>query len=843
MSIDQALKNLILLRIISNLAQPDGAINSTLSMNHSSSPSHASRNSARHHPFGKVREWHPTPLGLEGMSDSSHFRISVFQDGIIRVQASRFDRFETNPYSVIEEAQPVNFTVAAVENTVTLATSQISLKIGLEDFNLAFHDGEGSLLNADDSLGTSWIGTEVSTYKQVQSNEKFIGLGEKTGNLDRFGRAYTNWNTDYFAYGIGDDPLYMSIPFYIGVHDQGAYGIFFDNTHKTVFNFGASTRRFVYFSAEDGDVDYYFIHQPTVAEIISSYTWLTGTMQMPPKWALGFQQCRYSYYPASEVYTLAQTFRDKDMPADVIYLDIHHMEKYKVFTFDGEKFSDPKTMIARLKSQGFKVVVILDPGIKTQPDYAPYEEGIDRALFVKYPDGSDYEAQVWPGWCAFPDFTSEAARTWWAEKMAFYTDLGVDGFWTDMNEPASWGQFTPNLIEFDFEGEKAAHRKARNIYGMQMARSTQEGSLMQKSRKRPFVLTRAGFSGIQRYAAAWTGDNVATDEHMLAGVRLVNSLGLSGVAFAGYDVGGFAGETTRALFARWMSIAAFAPLYRAHSMINSSDSEPWAFGEEVEEISRNYMKLRYRLLPTLYSKFYSSTLSGLPLAESLAIQYSNDPLIYLSAFQNQYLFCDSLLIAPVKSSTEITKVYLPAGEWYYLFSDQKLLGSQIVHQDCPLNYLPVYVKAGQIFAMQSDVEYSDQSHDGILRLHVYRGTSGSTFLLYEDAGNGLEYLAGEFSRRKIHYDPSSESLSFEAVEGNYPSDFIKLKIYFHGFSIDSVLFGQQILELKIENYSFLDRLTEFDPLPELDHPYFEIQDLRYLEIDNLYESFEIKGLT
>jgi len=716
------------------------------------------------------------------------------------------------------------------------------MRLSLKGFNLSFFDLEGKVLNADDSLGTSWIGTEVATYKQVQLNEKFIGLGEKTGSLDRFGRAYTNWNTDYFGYGVDDDPLYISIPFYIGVHDGGAYGIFFDNTHKTVFNFGASNNRFIYFSAEDGDLDYYFIHQPTVAQIISSYTWLTGTMQMPPKWALGFQQCRYSYYPDSEVYTVAQTFRDKDMPADVIYLDIHHMEKYKVFTFDGEKFKDPKTMISRLIENGFKVVVIMDPGIKTQADYSPYEEGMDRDLFVKYPDGKVYEAQVWPGWCVFPDFTKDETRLWWAEKMAFYTDLGVDGFWTDMNEPATWGQFTPNLIEFDFEGEKASHRKARNVYGMQMARSAQEGSAFQNPKKRPFVLTRAGFSGVQRYAAAWTGDNVATDEHMLAGVRLVNSLGMSGVAFAGYDVGGFAGETTRTLFARWMSIAAFAPLYRAHSMINSSDAEPWSFGEEVEEISKNYMKLRYRLLPTIYSKFYSSTLSGLPLAESLAIAYSYDPLIYLSAFQNQYLFCDSLLIAPEKSLTKITKVYLPAGEWYYLYSDQKSLGNQVIYQDCPLNYLPVYVKAGQILAMQSDVSYSDQPHDGVLRIHVYKGTVGSTFLHYEDAGDGLEYLSGEFSKRSIHYDPSSESLLFEAAAGSYPTDFKKLKIYFHGFSIDNVLFEDKSFDLKLEDYAFLGRLTEFDPLPELDHPYFEIKNLRYVEMNHLSESFEIKGL-
>lgn len=801
-----------------------------------------SRNSSRHHGFGEIKDWKQTESGLEGKSDFAKFRITVYKEGIIRIQASKYDTFESNPYSVISGPEKVEFDVVKNGNQVQLSTSRIRMDLDLSSFALSFFDSTENLLNADDGLGTAWIGSEVTTYKQVQKDEKFIGLGEKTGNLNRFGRAYTNWNTDYFGYGIGDDPLYMSIPFYIGVHDQGAYGIYFDNTHKSVFNFGASTNRFVYFSAEDGDLDYYFIYQPTVAEIIRDYTWLTGRMQMPPKWALGFQQCRYSYYPDSEVYTVAQTFRDKKMPADVIYLDIHHMEAYKVFTFDGEKFSDPKAMIARLKEKGFKIVVIMDPGIKTQEGYTPYDEGLAKELFVKYPDGKTYEGQVWPGWCAFPDYTKQETRTWWAEKMAFYTEAGVDGFWTDMNEPASWGQFTPNLIEFEFEGEKASHRKARNIYGMQMARSAQAGSALQNPNKRPFVLTRSGFAGIQRYAAAWTGDNVASEEHMLAGIRLVNSLGLSGVSFAGYDVGGFAGESTKSLFARWMSIGAFAPFYRAHSMINSNDAEPWAFGEEVEEISRNYMKLRYRLLPTLYSKFFSSSLTGLPLSESLAIQYPQDETIYSTAFQNEYLFCDALLVAPVESTKEITKVYLPEGDWYYLYSDLRHSGNQTIYQDCPLNYLPVYAKAGQVFTMQSDVEFTEEKTDGILRIHVYKGKTGSEFLHYEDAGEGLEYQLGSYLKRTIHYKPENESLEFGQVEGSYSSDFKKLKIYFHGFSTASVSMGGKVLHLKSEDFAFLGKLTEFDPLPEENHPYFEIKNLPFLELDHEEVAFEINGI-
>lgn len=811
-------------------------------MNDSNTPTHFSRNSFRHQAFGKVLKWSKTPDGLTGSSDFANFKLTVFETGIVRVQASKFESFESNPYSVVVQPKSIGFDLEEFEDKLILSTSILRVAINLQSFSLAFFDQNGKLLNQDDSFGVAWIGTEVTAYKKLQPNEKFIGLGEKTGNLNRFGNAYTHWNTDYFAYGVGDDPLYLSIPFYLGVHNQGHYGIFLDNTHKSLFNFGASNNRFASFSAEDGDMDYYFFHYPSISEIITAYTWLTGRMQMPPKWALGFQQCRYSYYPESEVYAVAQAFRDKKMPADVIYLDIHHMEAYKVFTFDGEKFPNPKALIARLKEKGFKVVVILDPGIKTEESYSPFREGLEQGLFVNYPDGKTYEAQVWPGWCAFPDFTKPATRSWWEEKMAFYTEAGVDGFWTDMNEPASWGQCTPNLLEFDFDGEKASHRKARNIFGMQMARSTQAGACKQAPKKRPFVLTRSGFAGIQRYAAAWTGDNVASEEHMLAGIRLVNSLGMSGVSFAGYDVGGFAGEASKGLFARWMSIAAFSPLYRAHSMINTKDAEPWAFGEEVEEISRNYLNFRYSLLPTIYSAFHQSTHNGLPLAASLAIHFPQDEAIYQTAFQNEYMFCDTFLVAPVESFREISKVYLPQGEWYYLYTDQKHQGGQVIYQDSPLNYLPVYVQAGKIFAQQSPTQHTGMAPDSTLNLHLYRGSTGSTYIHYEDAGEGLDYLDGEFFSREIQYQPENGSLKIEQAKDQQSSQYAKIRLFFHGFESLNPLLNGTKQDLKSTDFAFLDKLTEFDPLPDQVHPYFQIKQLPYIEFAHTAAELEIKGL-
>ncbi|MCH7401888.1 TIM-barrel domain-containing protein [Belliella kenyensis] len=779
---------------------------------------------------------------ISGTTDVANFKISVFSPEIVRVQINRLDRFYPNPYSVIvEEDNEVKVTLKKLDQQTIIITEKLEVLVNHFPFHIKYKDKSGQILNEDDeAFSVSWLGTEVTNYKKLQAQEKFIGLGEKTGNLNRAGAAYTNWNTDYFAYGVGDDPLYMSIPFYIGILENRAYGIFFDNTHKSIFNFGASNRRFMYYAADDGDMDYYFIHDETVESIISSYTYLTGRMEMPPLWTLGFQQCRYSYYPESEVLTLANTFRDKKMPADVIYLDIHHMEKYKVFTFDGEKFPNPEQMIQKLKAKGFRVVVIMDPGIKVEKGYDPYDDGKEKDLFVKFPDGQEYEGQVWPGWCTFPDFTMEKTRKWWGEKMKFYKDAGVDGYWTDMNEPASWGQFTPNLINFDYEGEQVSHRKARNIYGMQMAKAAKEGAEIQNIEERPFVLTRSGFSGVQRYAAAWTGDNVSNDAHMLAGIRLVNSLGISGVSFAGYDIGGFAGEASKGLFARWISIAAFAPLFRAHSMINSNDAEPWAFGEEVEEIARNYMMLRYQLLPTIYSGFYKSSKFGTPIVSSLAISYSYDEKIYQGAYQNQYLFCDSFLIAPVDSHTLITKVYLPEGDWYYLYDDLFYNGKSEVYIESPLSYLPVFVKSGAVFTMQSSIQHTGEANDGKLHIHLYHGKGQFTYTHYEDDGVSKSHLDGNYHMREIIWDSTIKVLSIGSSEGEFPSAYDTLVIHLHGFSSKTIQHKGQDIKSSQGEFAFLDKLTEFDPLPDHFHPYHKISDLKTFMIPNQQDSFTIQ---
>ncbi|GAA5037180.1 alpha-glucosidase [Marivirga lumbricoides] len=795
---------------------------------------------------GKITHYERIPYGMMGTTEYTFFKVSVVQEGIIKVHLSKNEDLDEHSYAVISKPVGIDFSIVDKNDYLEIHTNKLSLYINKEPFTVTFKNKGGEIINEDDhALGTSWIGEQVSTYKKLQNGERFIGLGEKTGPLDRKGHGYQNWNTDHFGYPPDSDPLYCTTPFYIGIHSNLAYGIYFDNSHKTHFNFGASNRRFSSFSADQGDMAYYFIYEDSIEEIISSYTDLTGRMELPPLWSLGYQQCRYSYRPDKEVLSVAKTFRDKEIPADVIVLDIHYMEQYKIFTWDKKDFPDPEGMLKQLKDLGFKVVVICDPGIKIESGYEAYESGLQQDVFVKFPDGSNYEGEVWPGWCHFPDFTNPKVRGWWAEKLESYTNMGIEGFWNDMNEIATWGQQLPELIEFDFEGNKATARKGRNVYGMLMAKSAYEGARKNLPNQRIFNLTRAGFSGIQRYAAVWTGDNVADDEHMLLGVRLVNSLGIAGVAFAGYDIGGFAGEADSQLFARWISIGAFAPFFRGHSMINSRDSEPWAYGEEVEEISRNYINLRYKMMPYIYSAFYQAHEKGIPVAKSLAIKYPHDPRIYSSLYENQYLFGSDILVAPVASKVNLAKVYFPEGEWYDLFNDTHYSGNQEIIAECPIERLPVYVKASAILPMQDKLQSLTHNSNEILIIHIYCGSNDNVFQYYEDDGATFDYTNGDSYQRQIAYHPANKEVLFTEKSGDYTSQYKKLKIYFHGFNgqlKDKMKVNQKTVPIQKEDFKFIDQISNFDPLPMSERIFLQVENLPFIEIDNIDEFIVINWL-
>ena len=785
----------------------------------------------RNETLGEIDQLSMDQARVTGTTGKHRFQITAYNSQIIRVQVSQFEAYDEYPYSVVLEPQATSVNFDEQAEQLTMDTGAIKCHINKSALRLRFENSAGDLLNADDdTFGISWLGHRVTNYKQLGADEIFLGLGEKGGGVNRRGCSYDNWNTDSFGFNNDTDPLYVSTPFYIGILEGRPYGIFLDNTHKSHFNFGASNNeRFAYFSAEGGDLNYYFIQGDTVADVIKQYTLLTGRIQMPPLWSLGFQQCRYSYYPDFEVETVAKTFRDKQIPADVIYLDIHYMEAYKAFTFDNKTFPDPKGLIEKLEGMGFKVVVILDPGIKTEKGYGTYDRGLEEDIFVKYPDGSNYEASVWPGNSHFTDFTLQKGREWWGKEMRYYTDMGLEGFWNDMNEPACWGQDMPDMIEFDYEGQQATHLKARNVYGMQMVRATFEGARKIMGNKRPFTLTRSGFSGVQRYSAVWTGDNVAGDDYMLLGQRIVNSLGLTGVPFAGYDVGGFVEESSPALFARWLALASFAPFFRVHSMINSRDSEPWAYGEEVEKISRNYINLRYKMMPFHYALFREAHETGMPVNRSLAINYHQEEEIYHGNAQHAFTLGEWLLVSPTTSTQDFAKIYIPEGNWYHFFTDQIVTGGQHHVVETSMEDLPAYAKEGAIIPMQSEVQNMQEDHDGMLRLHIYHGAVSTSQSLYEDDGETYDFEQGAYYSREVSFDGTAGTLKLSAREGAYASSFNRLRVYLHGFDANEYEVNRAAVAVETEDLTLLDPIEEFDPLPQRDKKHLIIKDIKYIE--------------
>ncbi|MBF9254569.1 DUF4968 domain-containing protein [Pontibacter sp. 172403-2] len=745
-------------------------------------------------------------------SSNEHIRLSVYSPTIVRVRMDKKPLGDDFSYAVVGKPQQVKANITQNSNEITITTDSLTARISKNPFAVAFYTPNGKVISQDEQgLTTSWIGEEVTTYKHMQEGERFIGLGEKTGPLDRRGNGYTNWNTDAYGYAVNQDPIYSTIPFYIGIHDGLNYGIFLDNTYQSDFNFGASNNRFSSFGVQGGEMDYYFIYHTKVADIITSYTYLTGRMPIPPLWSLGYQQNRYSYYPDAEVMRIARTLREKKIPADGITLDIHYMDAYKLFTWDKNRFPDPAGMNKQLEDLGFKTTVIVDPGIKVEPGYHAYESGKKADIFLKYPDGQYYTGQVWPGWTHFPDFTSEKGRDWWRNQVKRFADDGVDGLWNDMNEIATWGNKMPDNVLFNYDGHLTTSKQGHNVYALEMVRTSYEGARTTMN-KRPFILTRAGFAGLQRYTAIWTGDNRAEDDHMLAGVRLLTSLGLSGVPFTGMDIGGFTGNPSVGLYARWIQLGAFTPYFRNHTGVNTKSSEPWAYGEEVTEIARNFINLRYKLLPYLYSTFYEATQNGLPVARSLAINYTQDPKIYDGQYQNQYLFGEAFLIAPFASTVNFGKVYFPEGKWYNLYTGEVESGNQEKIIPLAYNKMPVYVKAGSIVPMQSLIQTTAEQPTDTLTIQVYKGDADNAFVYYEDDGKSYDYEKGQYYKRTIRYDARKNDLAFGKAEGSFNSKFNHIKVVLHGFgNASKVKVNGKSGKLNDDFVSFIDPISRFDP--------------------------------
>jgi len=562
-----------------------------------------------------------------------------------------------------------------------------------------------------------------------------------------------------------------------------SYGVFLDNTYRTSFDFGKESRDSCSFGSDGGELDYYFFYGPDPKRVIEDFTALVGRAPLPPLFALGYQQCRYSYYPESEVREIASQFRKRKIPADVMYLDIDYQQDNRPFSIDRKRFPTFEQMIQDLKAQGFNVIAITDLHIGKYPGYKPYEEGLKGDYFVKNPDGSVYVGKVWPGDSVFPDFTREAARKWWGTLYSDFVGMGIRGFWNDMNEPSIFER-TDKTMPLDtvhsVEGRKTDHREIHNVFGMQNARATYEGLSRLQPNVRPFVLTRAAYAGTQRYAATWTGDNSSTWNHMRISIPQLLNLGLSGYSIVGDDIGGFAGSPTPELLTRWMELGVFNPIYRNHGTKGSRNREPWVDGPQHEAIRRQYIELRYKLLPYIYTAIEESSRTGIPLMRPIFLQYPSEDGLQL--LETEFMFGGDLLVAPkIDEKVGPYEVKLPQGVWYDFWTGKTVSGAT-QQMDPLLNAVPVFVRAGAIIPQAPVVQSTSEVPKGPLELLVYPGSDcrGS---LYQDDGNTLAYQRGEFLRMQFRCDSNSESLKFHfsASQTQFKPWWTTIKATFFGF--------------------------------------------------------------
>ena len=672
---------------------------------------------------------------------------------------------------VAREWQPEPATIVEEPGEGTLSTAVAIAHLSLDPLRIGFTDHAGRAFAVDDpELGMGWfkasgaapvvdlanqsgtLGMPVRVYKEHLAGAHYFGCGERTGELDKTGSHQTFWNIDPpRGHTALQNNLYASIPFTLVLAEGQAWGLFLDSTTRSDFDLAHDDPQRAWFGASSGDLIYYVFCGPTPGDVLARYTELTGHTPLPPLWALGNGQSRFSYETADEVRQIARSFRERDIPCDTLYLDIDALDGYRVFTWNPKGFPDPEGLLSELRGMGFHVVSIVDAGVKVDEHYPVYREGRLLDLYCKTPQGNDYQNAVWPGICAFPDFTNPQARTWWGEQHRPLLDAGVEGIKCDMNEPGLFipqnSTMPPDVIH-PGGGKAQLHIQVHNAYGSLMAQAAREGLLRLRPERRPFIMSRSGYAGIQRHALLWTGDNSSTWEHLTMSISQLQNLGLSGVGWAGVDIGGYYGDTTGELLARWTEFGIFQPFCRNHSEKETRHQEPWLFGEPYESILRAMLKLRQRLLPYLYTLFEECHRTGAPILRPLFWAYPEDTATH--SLDDEFMCGDSLLVAPItRPGVEYRHVYLPGGTWFHLWTGARADGPAHVLAHAPLGQPAIYVRANTALPLGPEMNYVGQHEADPLTFVLYpcEGSGGATY--YEDAGEGYEYLNGFYGRRAI----------------------------------------------------------------------------------------------
>jgi len=752
-----------------------------------------------------------TASGLEARQGLATIRVVALTDDILRVTIAPGGVFPENAsWAVPAAVRAQRARVTATPHGFATA----ALRVELQDGRLVVTDLAGKIVSAD-AAPASLDGHAFTLRKQMPQSEHYFGLGDKTGGMDRRGKSFVDWNTDAYGFSPADDPIYKSIPFFIGAGgDGGSYGIFLDNTRRSWFDFGHRDDGVLAFGAPDGPIDYYLIHGPSTAEVVRRYTDLTGKAPLAPRWALGYQQSRYTYMTADETRQVAARLRAEKVPTDVMWLDIDWQDRNRPFTSNPKTFPDMPGLVRDLGRQGIKLVTISDLHVAAAPNqgYAPYDGGMKGDHFVKKADGSTYVAPVWPGDSVFPDFTQAATRDWYGTLFADQVKMGIAGVWADMNEPAVFNTPTKTMpldnrhriASDDFAPRTADHAEIHNVYGMENTRAIFDGLRKLAPGERPFVMTRASYAGGQRYAVTWTGDNSATWDHLKLSIQQIVNLGLSGFSYSAADVSGFKGGPSPDLLTRWIQIGAFYPVFRNHSAKNTPRVEPWVDGPKHLAIRRRFIEERYKLMPYLYALAEQNARTGDPILRPVFYDY---PAALSSSCDESWTFTlgRALLVSPPPNpdSPQSYPTCLPAGGWFDYWTGlpagraQQAAGAiqsatdatgeahsreDVVDETPRIDHLPVYVRAGTILPRQAVVQSTTETPRGPLQLDVYPGQDCSGEL-YLDDGHSMDYQHGAFLRQKLRctVTPDGVTLDFGQREGSFKPWWKQVAVAIHGW--------------------------------------------------------------
>jgi len=693
--------------------------------------------------------------------------------------------------------------VAPQRGSPTFSTAACTIEVGAARLKIRLASG-ATLETTEDGFGFN--GEKAIFCFQTATATGYYGFGERTKRFNKSGDSLDFYNVDVGAvfphtFQRDDyDPAYVAIPLAIVRAGGHCFGLFMDNPERLIFDVGQIAPGQLLCQSLGGNNDLYLLDGPTLRDVVRHFTTLTGRAEVPPLWSLGHHQCRWGYKTAAEFRALKENFRQCDIPVSALWYDIDYMDEYRVFTWDRVDMPDPRKLNEELRRAGIRSVAIVDPGVKLDPSYAIYESGRKADVFCKTASGRDYVGRVWPGDSVFPDFPTPAARDWWAGHLAtFIAESGLDGAWLDMNDPATGWSCPEDMC---FEGGTAPHAKYHNQYGHFMARASRQALEQLDPHARPFLLTRGGCTGTQRYSAIWTGDNASNWEHLRMSIPCTINLGLSGVAFNGPDVGGFFGHTDEELITRWYQAGFLFPFLRNHSTNHTKEQEPWNFGPQCLARIRDAVVTRYRLLPYLANCFFAHHLTGDPILRPLLYEFDD------AAFENlddQFMVGASILVAPILECSAVCKsifvdgvkrqqryITLPEGWWFDLLAGEWVAGGRTLLYSACLDEVPLFIRDGSILPYFPGKFQNSAMKLTRIELHTFLKERSAQLDYYIDDRETRRYLTGEYNTATIRAEIVGPEVALHLAEtGPLPPGTVKFAPVLYGGASATASLTQQ----------------------------------------------------